>query len=88
MGKNRGVSIEFPMSAGGQTLPKWVICDMSAFPLIATEERTSRNVSNVPDSDIGRLFDNLVGSCKQRLGNCQSDFLGTSTIDYELEFVG
>src|SRR5260221_4295322 len=39
------------MSAWGQSLPKWNVRVTSAFPLIATEERTSRDVSNVPDSD-------------------------------------
>src|SRR5229473_3098865 len=37
----------------GQSLPKWNVRVTSAFPLIATEERTSRDVSNVP----------VTGSC-------------------------
>src|SRR3981081_3788619 len=36
------------MSEMGQSLPKWDVRATSAFPLIATEERTSRNVSSVP----------------------------------------
>src|SRR6266568_2416848 len=35
----------------GQSLPKWDVRATSSFPLLATEERTSRNVSNVPISD-------------------------------------
>src|SRR5882672_9625603 len=35
----------------GQSLPKWDVCATSAFPLLATEERTLRNVSNVPTGD-------------------------------------
>jgi hypothetical protein len=37
----------------GQSLPKWDVRATSAFPLIATEGRTSRDVSNVPRCDIG-----------------------------------
>src|SRR3981081_390982 len=40
-------------SVMGQSLPKWNVRVTSAFPLIATEERTSRDVSNVP----------VTGSC-------------------------
>lgn len=40
------------MSEVGQSLPKWNVRVTSAFPLIATEERTSRDVSNVPIGDI------------------------------------
>ncbi|SRR5216684_6158540 len=39
-------------SLHGQSLPKWVVRDMSASPPIATEERTSRDVSNVPHPDM------------------------------------
>src|SRR5258706_11560005 len=46
---NRG---RFSMSVAGQSLPKWDVRATSAFPLIATEGRTSRDVSNVPTSDI------------------------------------
>jgi hypothetical protein len=38
------------MSRMGQSLPKWDVRATSAFRLVATEERTSRNVSNVPTS--------------------------------------
>jgi hypothetical protein len=40
------------MSEMGQSLPKWAIRATSAFPPIATIERTSRHVSNLPNSDI------------------------------------
>ncbi len=40
------------MTGLGQLLPKWVIREMSVLPSIATEERTSRDVSNVPIGDI------------------------------------
>src|SRR5258708_18659072 len=36
----------------GQSLPKWNVRVTSAFPLIATEERTSRDVSNVPTAEL------------------------------------
>src|SRR3979411_2399724 len=35
----------------GVTLPKLIVRATSALPLIATEERTSRDVSNVPATD-------------------------------------
>src|SRR5258705_661191 len=40
------------MSDRGQSLLKWDVPATSAFPLLATEERTSGNVSNVPGSDM------------------------------------
>ncbi len=43
------------MSHSGQSLPKCDVRDMSGFPSIATEERTSRDVSNVPIGDIPGL---------------------------------
>ena len=36
----------------GHSLPKWDVRATSASPLIATEERTSRNVSNVPTAEV------------------------------------
>src|SRR5258705_10298360 len=42
-------------SVQGQSLPKWVVRAASAYPPRATEERTSRDVSNVPISDIAAL---------------------------------
>jgi hypothetical protein len=41
-------------SAMGQSLPKWAIRATSAFPPIATIERTSRHVSNVPKAEVKR----------------------------------
>ena len=41
------------MSETGQSRPKWAVHPISAFPPIATRPRTSRDVSNVPTSDIG-----------------------------------
>ncbi|MEY2602595.1 MAG: hypothetical protein QOH31_353 [Verrucomicrobiota bacterium] len=35
-------------TALGQSRPNWAVRVTSAFPLLATEERTSPNVSNVP----------------------------------------
>jgi hypothetical protein len=40
------------MTALGQSLPKSVVGDMSGLPSIATEERTSRDVSKVPSADV------------------------------------
>jgi hypothetical protein len=49
----------------GHLRPKWVVRDMSASPPIATEERTSRHVSNVQQRNSPSSFDHLVGSGKQ-----------------------
>jgi len=40
-------------SVPGQSLPKWDVRATSAFPLLATEALTSRNVSNVPQRMFG-----------------------------------
>ena len=40
-----------PMSGQGQSLPKWGVRAMSAFPTIATKLRTSREVRLVPTRD-------------------------------------
>src|SRR5712692_11442728 len=40
------------MSVQGQSLPKWVIRDTSAYPPIATAERTLRDVSSVPLTEV------------------------------------
>jgi hypothetical protein len=40
------------MSPLGQSLPKWTVRATSAFPLIATDLWTSRNVSNVPNPEV------------------------------------
>ena len=47
-------SSEFSHSLG-QKLPKWDAHATSAFPLIAIEERTSRDVSNAPNPDVANL---------------------------------
>ncbi len=39
-------------SESGQSLPKCDVRDMSGFPSIATDERTSRDVSNVPTAEV------------------------------------
>ena len=39
---------------------------MSAFPLIATELRTSLHVSNVPKAEVVGLINHLVGAGEQR----------------------
>ena len=40
------------MSLLGQSLPKWAVQAMSAFPPIATIERTCQEVRFVPQTDI------------------------------------
>jgi len=63
---------------------------MSGFPSIATDERTSRDVSNVPKSDSctaanSVLFDHLVGAQQARFGNRQPDRLGCLEVDDKFE---
>jgi hypothetical protein len=41
------------MSVWGQSLPKWAIRATSAFPPIATIERTSHHVRFVPKAEVG-----------------------------------
>ncbi len=42
------------MSQMGQSLPKWVVRATSAYPPRATEERTWRHVSKVPQAEVKR----------------------------------
>src|SRR2546426_626204 len=44
----------------GQTPPKWVVRATSAYPPIATTERTQRDVSNVASAEIAALFHAIV----------------------------
>jgi hypothetical protein len=46
-----------PSPIGVAALPKWVVGDMSDLPPIATEERTSRDFSNVPNGLVHRSAD-------------------------------
>src|ERR1700687_4938851 len=43
-----------------RALPKWVVRATSAYPPIATTERTQRDVSNVASAEIAALFDAIV----------------------------
>ena len=47
------------MAAQGQSLPKCDVRAMSALPPIATKERTSWDVSNVPEPDLSETAANL-----------------------------
>jgi hypothetical protein len=49
------------MSVPGPSLQKRDVRATSAFPLIATQERTSRDVSNVPLADIQLVADGDLG---------------------------
>ena len=46
------------MSVRDQSLPKWTVRTTSVFPLIATEEQASHDVSNVPIA--GSIGDQLA----------------------------
>ena len=71
-----------PCPVGVNRYPKCAIRATSAFPPIATIERTSRHVSNVPRSDIGASFDHLVGGDQQGLRNGQSKGFGSLEVDH------
>src|ERR1700687_1471500 len=76
-------------SAGGRSLPKWVVRARSAFPLISTKERTSRPVRKGPISDsrtaaYGFLLDHLVGAADQRQRESKTERLGGLEIYDEL----
>jgi hypothetical protein len=45
----------------GHSLPKWTVRVTSAFPPIATELRTSPDVSNVPKGDVNP-FNQFIGA--------------------------
>src|SRR5882757_1117306 len=45
----------------------------------------SRHVSKVPWTDIGRLFDHLVGAGEEGGWDCQTDFLSGLQIDDQFE---
>ncbi len=51
------------MSELGQKLPKWTVRVMAGTP-IATTERTSRHVSNVPISGSRGLLDQIAGAAR------------------------
>jgi hypothetical protein len=42
------------------SLPKWVVGDMSDLPPTATEKRTLRDVSNVPNTEVSALSDYMA----------------------------
>jgi hypothetical protein len=46
---------------------------MSALVSKAAMERTSRNVSNVPTSEVTELIDHLVGAGEERGWNCDAE---------------
>jgi len=48
MGHNWPQHLSDSMSQLGQTLPKWVVRDMSGLPAIPTKDQRSRCVLNVP----------------------------------------
>src|SRR5713226_1186353 len=49
------VGLTEQMPAMGQALPKWDVRARSVFPLIATEDRPSQDVSNVPTAVIAGI---------------------------------
>jgi hypothetical protein len=84
-------SLQRLMSASGQLLPKGAVHPMSAFPPIATVERTCEEVRFVPtrDSSIAAksfLFDHLVCADKQEGRHSKAEFLGRLQIDNQLKF--
>src|SRR5260370_7184229 len=48
-----------PTSDMGQSLPKWAVHPMSAFPPIATKQPTSGHVSKVPTAEVRRFTQSL-----------------------------
>jgi len=55
-----------PSPIGVAALPKWVVGDMSDLPPTATEKRTLRDVSNVPETEVASLFDHPVDAGAER----------------------
>jgi hypothetical protein len=78
------------MSQMGQSLPVQALRATSGLPPLATELRTSRDVSNVPATDsctaaIGNLLDQLVGAQDEVRRDLEADFLCGYQIDDKLE---
>jgi len=63
----------------------WRVRAMSAVPLMATEERTSPDVSNVPTPDMISLLDYLVGAVQHRWRDFEAKRFGGLEIDHQLE---
>jgi hypothetical protein len=57
----RNASIHDAKYAMGQSVPKFDVRVMSAYPPITTKSRTSRKFGSGPLLEVGSLFDNLVG---------------------------
>src|SRR5258707_11847715 len=72
-------------SGSGQSRQNWAARAMSGLPPLATELRTSRDVSNVPNSEVAILFDHLVSLGKQGLWHGETERLCSVQIDDQFE---
>jgi hypothetical protein len=72
------------MSVQGRSLPNWTIRAMSAFPPIATVQRTSWLVRFVPQAEVPS-FDYLVGADKESGRDRQPNGLSGACVQQQLE---
>jgi hypothetical protein len=70
------------MSQLGHSLQKRDVRAMSVLPLIATEERTSRDVSNVPIGDVALMLDEKEATNRGGLT------LSASELDVAVSLIG
>jgi hypothetical protein len=76
------------MSARGQSLPKWAIWATSAFPTLATGQRTSLEVRSVPIPEVVNSFDDFICGREQRGRDREAERLRGPEIYYHLELGG
>ena len=76
-----------PISEIGQSLPKRAVHVMSAFPSLATTERTSQDVSNgpIPDAADWILFDHLVGELLNMQRHFEAERFRDLEVDHQLK---
>jgi hypothetical protein len=60
----------------------------SASPPTTDMQWLHRNDRFVPKPEVARLFDHLIGTAEQRLGNCKAEHLGRPEIYDHLDFRG
>ena len=72
-----------PMTEMGQ--PVQALQDMSGLPSLATELRTSEDVSNVPKTVVTGSFDYLVGCCQQLRRDFEAERFHHLQINHHLE---
>ena len=70
------------MSEKGPSQPNWAVRATSDLhPLVATAERTSQDVSNVPKTEVAISFERRVGTREQRQWDFDTQPFGSLEVD-------